>query len=378
MKKLFVLLLCLTMVFAATVLFTGCGSDDSGEAEPEGGSSIVIGFSNGVTGNAWRSNQVDAAEAYLKQLVDEGVIADYIISNCNDVNSQIAGLTDMINKDVDIIVMNADAGEVLAPTMQTALDQGIIVVGTGLAGIDPSPQNVAVATENYNYFEVESEYMAYMADYKGDVIHFYGLEGGWAGGEDRKQAVRDVIDKYPDMNITAGAACSWIEAEGNSAMASLLATYGDKLADSIIIGEDVSTGVLQAYNAAGVTPKYIAGEYTYGWLRTMQENPDIISCVGTYPADTAVSWIDVALLLKEGHELNDDIVNGGYSITLPMPVFIVPEAPAGDEPWLAAVDENTTIMTVEEALAGNEGKSDNDTILGHLDKDTIQAMYFKN
>lgn len=374
MKKLLSILLCLVLVTGTMFMMTGCGDSSEGGENEDG---IVIGYSNGVTGNAWRANQVDAVEAYFIELKEAGVIEDYIISNTNDVNAQIAGLTDMINKGVDAIVMNADAGAVLAPTMQTAINEGIIVVGTGVEGIELSPQNVIAESENYNYYQLATEYLAYEMGYKGDVVHLYGLEGGWPGGELRKAGVKDTIAKYDDMEIIAGAACNWIEADGNTAMASLLATYGDELSDVMIMGEDVSMGVLQAYEAADVDVTYINGEYTYGWLRTWQANEDIISCVGTYPADTAVTWVDIALLLMEGYEIDNDKLEQAYRLTIPMPKFIVREEPAGDEAWLEYVEDATEVITIEEELAGNEDKADNDTICGHVTKDQVKEMFFK-
>jgi ribose transport system substrate-binding protein len=382
MKKFISLFISLMM---ATAMLTGCGGSQSGDAgEPAGGENdIVIAFSNGFTGNAWRASQVDAAIAYGNELKEAGKIKDFFVSNVDDTPAQITALNDFINRGVDAIVMNADAGNALTPTLQKAIDAGIIVVGTGIAGIDPGPQNVIVESDNDEYARAAANYIAYRMGGKGDVIHLYGLEGGWEGGEVRKNAVREVIAANPDMKIIAQQACNWSEADGNKAMAALLGTYGDKIGGNsvAVIGEDVSMGVLQAYKAAGVQLPVLNGEYTYGWLREWQKNPDLISAVTIYPPDTSVTWIDVAVLLLEGKEFDLDKAsyNGKqYVLNIPMQYMVVRDKPNGDEPWLRQLLPTTQVRTLDEVLAEGEGKADNDCLGGHYSKDEIEAMYFKN
>ena len=381
MKKIVALVLCLVLVMTTMIIGTGCGgSDGSGESGESGESSgLVIGLSNGTTGNAFRTGMVDSATAYLEELKSQGVIADYIVSNTNDANDQVAGLTDMINRDVDLIVTTVDNGQVLAPVFQEAIDNGIMIISGGCEGVDLGPLNISMEENSYDFCALPTEYLAYEMGYKGGIVHLYGLEGGWTAGEQRKQAVRDVAEKY-NMDILAAAPCLWMDAEASTVISSLLATNGDSYGgeNAMVMNEDVANGVYQAYKTAGVDLKYINGLYTYGWLRTWDADKDLVSCVVPYRPDISVDWINLGLLLlTEGYEIDNSKLTEDYKIYLPVSEIIVRDEPAGDEAWLDAVPEGTKVVTLADALAGNEDKSDNECIMGAFDKQFLIDNYLK-
>lgn len=379
MKKVLSVLLCIVLLASTMLLSVGCGSSDGEGGENEESSGIVIGVSNGTTGNAFRTGMVESATAYLEELKAQGVIEDYIVSNTNDANDQVAGITDMINRGVDLIVSTVDNGQVLAPVFQEAIDNGIMIISGGCEGVELGPLNISMEENSYDFCALPTEYLAYEMGYKGGIVHLYGLEGGWAAGEERKQAVRDVAKKY-NMEIIASAPCLWMDAEATKAVTSLLATNGEAYGgeNAMVMHEDVANGAYQAYKTAGVDLKYINGLYTYGWLRTWDADKDLVSCVVPYRPDISVDWINLGLLLlTEGYEIDNSKLTQDYKIYLPVSEIIVRDEPAGDEPWLECVPEDTKVVTLAEALEGNEDKSDNDCIMGAFDKQFFIDNYLK-
>lgn len=370
MKKCIAIICMIAMLFT----FTSCGNN-SNEGTGEG---FVIAYSNGTACNTWRTQQIDAFTEHAEELKAEGIISEYIISNVDSTEAQIAALEDFINRGVDAIVANTDAGSALTPVLTKAVEAGIYVIGSG-GVMEPSKYNVIVETDNYEYSNASMQYLAYEMGYKGKVIHLYGLEGGWEGGERRKEAVRSIVEENPGMEIIATSACSWNESQGNEAMAALLGAKGKALgADDICIyGEDVSFGVQQAYAAAGVNLPTIMGEYTYGWLREWNNNKDITSCVACYPPDATYNWLDVAILCLQGYEIDNDKTAMDYTLTFPMPYLVVRDDSCINEEWTSKIADTTEIKTLDEVLEGTDGMSDNDCLTGHYSMDEVKEMFFK-
>ena len=188
--------------------------------------------------------------------------------------------------------------------------------------------------------------------------------------------------------LLAQAPTLWMNSTANEATTAFLSTYGDKIVGNhtAIIGEDVGTGMLQAFASAGYGYPIVAGDYTIGFLRECkaicETNPDFTFVSNCYPASTTRTYLHCAVLALNGYSLNPEttISRGGSSntITAPMPMIVVKEKPNGDEPWLSTLKETTQVNGVDEILADAEAKglTDNDCIDNYLSFQDVKDTYF--
>ena len=346
----------------------------------------VVGFCNGMTGNAWRAAHVDAWEEECKLAQEAGLISKYYTANVDGETAQIAAISDFISKGADLICIEADSGPALGPVIQEALDAEIVVVATDPCGltVEEGGNLIVVNGDNDEYMRAPMEYLAYKMDYQGSVIHLYGLEGGWAGGEVRKEAVRDVVGQNAGMEIVAGIPCNWLNSKANEAVTSLLSTHGAEYGGPsvLVAAEDVGLGIIQAYEAADVELPCILGDYTYGFLRECAKHPDLICCSNVYPPSTTRTYLYAGLLKLNGYEMDTTktVVDGvPNSITTPMPFIVVNEQQIKeDEPWLKSLQSTTKVKLLKDvvAAADENNLSDNDTLDGWLTMQELIDLYY--
>jgi len=410
MKKLLALILALAMCFSLVACGGEGKKDEAGKPAASQGDSdkkedagtftlegveysytdfpksdIVIAMVNDNNQNAWRSNLIKSWEECCEEMKSVGLIADYYTYNVQGEEAALAAINDCINKGVNAICGPLTLAT-YGPTFQTALDAGIKLLSTGNGGIPESVGEnfVVLDGDNDEYMRGPTEFLCAAMGYKGKVVHLYGREGGWDGGEIRKEAVRETIAKYPDMEIIHGQGVLWSNADANAAMTTLLATYGDELGgDKVgVVAEDVGLGVLQAYTAAGVDFPVLVGDYTIGFMREAAKYPDLKFVSNCYAADCAYTFAHTAYLMCTGREVDPEkavsLRGDPWTIVYPMPCVVVREYDENDE-WVKNLKPTTEVRLLDDiiAWAEEEGLSDNDCILGHLPISEVVSRYFK-
>jgi len=347
----------------------------------------VIAFCNGMTGNAWRAAHVAAWEQEGALLKKAGLISNYLTANVDGATAQIASISDFISKGVNAICIEADSGPALGPVITQALNAGITVIATDPCGLTVTAGSkfIIINGENDEYMRAPMEYLSYKMGYKGQVIHLYGLEGGWVGGEVRKATVRYVAAKY-NMPIVAGIPCNWLNSKAYDAITSLLSTHGAAYGGSgtLVAAEDVGLGVLQAYEAAKVPFPVMIGDYTYGFLREWAKNPDLVACSNVYPPSTTRTYLYAAVLALNGYKMdpNKTLLAGiPNSITTPMPFIVINEPQfTGNEPWVQYIKSTTKVKLLKDVVAdaNAKGYADNQTLDGWLTmKELMDLFYLK-
>lgn len=344
----------------------------------------VIGFANDMTGNAWRQQHVAAFIEEAEQMKKAGLISKYYIANVDGAPAAISGLTDLVAKGVDGICSTA-TGPAFNSIFQEALDEGITIATASSAGIEVTPDTkmVTINNENDELMRAPMEYLAYKMGYKGKIIHLYGLEGGWEGGEVRKATVREVAAKY-DMEIVAGAPCTWLNSKAYEALTSLLSAHGDSYGgpNVMVAGEDVGLGILQAYQAAKIPLPKVIGDYTYGFLREWAKNPDLVAVGNLYPPSISRSMLHTVVLMLNGYKLDPNKANAdglANNIIAPMPYIILNEEKIDpNAPWMKNIKPTTKIRLLKDVIAEGKAKQypDSHCADGWLTLKQLRDMYY--
>ena len=271
--KLFVLglFLILSLVIAA------CGG-----AEEEGG--YVIGVSNTLVGNGWREQMICAIKA---EATASGVVDQVIVVNRNGgPTEQIADLEGLISQGVDAIILNPTDRDGLNAVIESAIEQGIVVVAVDQA---VSAEGAYVVTNDQTaYAQLGAEWLFEQMGGAGNVVEMRGIDGVPAD-TDRHNGFMAALAKYPDITVVAETFTGWDPSTGAQQALDLITTQD---VDGIWTS-GIDYTVVEQFQAANVDYVPIVGADNNGFVQQLLEladdglvgaavtNPPAIGAVGT-------------------------------------------------------------------------------------------------
>jgi len=296
--------------YDAKACFQAAPGNDKMVKYPPKSPPYKIAVSNSFIGNAWRTEMIQMARAYVKQPHVAPLIKDFtLVSSGQDVATQIAQMDNMIASGADAIILNAATPTGFDAVIRRAADAGIIVVS--FDNIVTSPDAVLVNEDQVEFGRVMAEDLVKRLGGKGNVVMVTGVPGT-SVDRDRTKGAKEVFSKYPDIKIVAEVVGMWDDGVAQKVMADVLATQED--IDGVWV-QAGTTGVVKAFMDAGRPFVPIAGEAENGFRKLMAEHRDeglVGISVGQSPGLVAVS-IQAALELLQGKELP-------RVISVPLPV----------------------------------------------------------
>ena len=192
-------------LFAAMCLIAvACGGD---AAEEDGG--YVIGVSNTLVGNGWREQMICAikAQALASDVVDEVVV----VNRNGGPTEQIADLESLISQGVDAIILNPTDREALNSVIESAIEQGIVVVAVD-QGVTAEGAYV-VTNDQQAYGRLGAEWLFEQMGGEGNVAYMRGIDGVPAD-TDRDAGFQEALANYPGINVAAEVFTGWDPSTG--------------------------------------------------------------------------------------------------------------------------------------------------------------------
>lgn len=223
------------------------------------GGEITVAYADGFGENVWR--RVTAME-FIQQALTYPEIGNILYTSARgDTAKALSDMRAYIAQGVDVIVVFADAGEALAPTIREATEAGIQVVlhnGTeaGVAGEDYLT-NIA---ENICNLGTEMVRAIATTSHAGSVVALGGVPGNPLSAEVQRCAGLE-IPNHEGMELVASIDTMWTQ-EGNvTATSTALSQFGEVNA-YITEYADGFRGALRAYEQAGVPPVFAVASRT--------------------------------------------------------------------------------------------------------------------
>jgi ABC-type sugar transport system substrate-binding protein len=268
---------------------------------------LTVAYADGFGENVWR--QVTKME-FIEQALTYPDIKKIIYTSAQfDANKAISDMRAYIAQKVDIIVMFADAGPALLPTVKEASEAGILVVlhnGTYVGG-KPGKDYVTSIAENLANLgtdfvkEVEensTKNPTTIVELGGTPGN--GLSAGWQKGAEAE------IAKHPNLKLLGKADTNWTQEGSFKAMSGFLAEYGS--VDAVLFEyADGFRGGLRAYEAAKKKPDLIVSLRTdeigifCDWEKANDPNFKIFYSGGQN--DQARFALTAAMMKKEGKDV---------------------------------------------------------------------------
>jgi ribose transport system substrate-binding protein len=221
-----------------------------------GHGTLTVAYADGFGENVWR--RVTAMEFIAQALTYPDVKKIVYTSARGDASKAIADMRAYIAQKVDVIVMFADAGEALLPTVKEATEAGILVTvhnGTSVGGEAGKDYVTGIAED---ICKLGVDFVKAVADNsptQPGIVELGGTPGNplsatWQGCADKE------LESHADLKLIGKADTNWTQ-EGNFEAVSGLLAQHDDIGAYIYEYADGFRGAVRAYEAAGKEPNII-------------------------------------------------------------------------------------------------------------------------
>jgi ribose transport system substrate-binding protein len=222
-----------------------------------GHGTLTVAYADGFGENVWR--QVTKMEFIAQALTYPDVKKIVYTSAGGDAAKAVSDMRAYIAQKVDVIVIFADSGAALLPTVKEATGAGILVTVHNGTDVGGKPGKDYVTNIAENICKLGASFINVVADNSKKnpttVVELGGTPGNPLSAAWQKCADAELA-KHASLKLLGKADTNWTQ-EGNfEAMSGFLSQEGS--VDSVVYEyADGFRGALRAYQAANKTPKLV-------------------------------------------------------------------------------------------------------------------------
>lgn len=295
MKKWTAWLLALTMVLMAACSTEQPGS--SSETETKDGD-YEIGLSISTLNNPFFVALKEGAEEQANVMDATLTVADAQ----NDAAKQVNDVEDMIQKGMDLILINPTDSEAVGAAVQAANDAGIPVI-TVDRNAETGDVVAHVASDNVAGGQLAGDYMVELVGEGQKVVELEGIPGASAT-RDRGQGFNEAIDGK--LEVVAKQSANFDRAEGLTVMENILQDNKDIVA-VFAHNDEMALGAVQALEAAGMSDvKVIGFDATDDAVKAV-EGGTMAATVAQKPAEIGKLGVEAAINHLKGETVEENI-----------------------------------------------------------------------
>ena len=368
MKKFIAVILTIALMMSLVSLATA-----------EKGGPYTIGFLNTLISSKWRAQLMEDAEEGARMLKEEGKLEELIIQTCqNDVNTQLNQMNNLINQGVDCILLDPASTTALASAVQTAIDEGILVLIVQDAA--PYEGTYVIGDNNELMATALATWVAESIGGEGKIVELTGIPGH-SDDTVRVNKMHEVLEtNYPNVEIIASAPCHYNYAEAESIISQNIATFGDTI-QAVLSQDDMAPGTLLAFQNTNTPYVPMVGHTTKSFLENWKKEG--LDCIA-YSIYTGkiVDAMKIAIRMLDGGKINPDVLtpnsfdeNMINQIRLETPYIVTTNA-MPDAPWMQGLTV-TKSVSVDEALAICEGHDGDWALDRFMSDEEIDALFLK-
>jgi len=290
----------LPILFAAFLSLVACSNrgPDSVTAAPGSAAAgaVSVGLAISTMNNPFFVALRDGAQAQAKAVGINLITVDAQ----NDAAKQIAGVEDLIQKKVPVILLNPTDSDAVANVVKEATAAGIKVISLDRA-VNGAAVSSHIASDNVAGGKMAGEFLLQRLGGRGRLVELAGIPGSSAARE-RGQGFESVIAGKPGVVLVATLPADFDRAKGLAVMENIV--QGSKNIQGIFAQNDeMALGAARAVEEAGLknvvivgfdaTPDAIAAVKAGKLAATVQQKPELIGKMG----------VDAAKLLIDGKSI---------------------------------------------------------------------------
>ncbi len=205
----------------------------------------TIGLSVSTLNNPFFVDLRDGAQAMADELGFELLVTDAQDS----VSTQISDIEDLIQRGVDVLIVNPTDSAAVVPAVMGANDAGIPVIAVD-RGVDGGDLAYFIASDNVAGGSSAAEYICEQLDGSGNVVELEGIPGVSATNE-RGQGFNTFMEENcTGVEIVSRQTANFNRAEGLTVMENIL-TAEPEIDAVFAHNDEMALGALQAIEASG-------------------------------------------------------------------------------------------------------------------------------
>lgn len=290
----------------------GCtGSAISAQAAP-----LKIGASFQEINNPYFVTMKDAL-----QDASNSVGAELLVTDArHDVAKQISDIEDMLQKGIDILILNPTDSVGVQAAVKQAHEKGVVVVAVDAQA--DGPLDSFVGSKNYDAGLQACEYLATHIGNKGDV----GILDGIAVVPilERVRGCKDALAKHPDIKIVSVQNGKQERDQALTVTENMLQAQPN-LKGLFSVNDNGSLGALAAIESSGMDVKLTSVDGAPEAIKEIQKpNSKFIATSAQYPRDQVRLALGIALARKWGAQVPKAI---------PVDILLVDQAKAKTFSW---------------------------------------------
>jgi len=292
---------------AGLIVLMGCsnqgpdtGAGGTAASTAAGSGAVSVGLSISTMDNPFFVALRDGAQAEAKTAGINLITVDAQ----NDAAKQIAGVEDLIQKKVRVILLNPTDSDAVANVVKEATAAGIKVISLDRA-VNGAEVSAHIASDNVAGGKMAGEFLLKRLGGKGNLVELEGIPGSSAARE-RGEGFDSVIAGKPGVKLVAKQPANFDRAQGLTVMENIL--QGNKDIQGVFAQNDeMALGAQRAIEEAGLknvvivgfdaTADAVAAVKAGKLAATVQQKPELIGKMG----------VDTAKLLIEGEPVDRNI-----------------------------------------------------------------------
>ncbi|WP_088832816.1 ribose ABC transporter substrate-binding protein RbsB [Paenibacillus tyrfis] len=306
MKKMH-MVLSLLLVFV--MVAAGCstksnleGGAKSAEPKKEGGAAsgkTTIGLSISTLNNPFFVTLKEGAEKAAKEAGVDLVVVDAQ----NDTSKQISGIEDLIQKKVNVILINPTDSVAVITAVESANKANIPVITIDRAA--NGGQVVShIASDNVKGGQMAGDFILKAIGGKGNIVELQGI-AGTSAARDRGKGFHNAVDGKDGVKVVSSQPADFDRAKGLSVMENIL--QGNKDVAAVFAHNDeMALGALQAIQASGKNIVVVGFDATDDAVKAVNEGK-MAATVAQKPAAIGDVAVKTAVKVSKGEKVEASI-----------------------------------------------------------------------
>jgi len=271
----------------------GPDSAPAAASEPAAATSTAtVGLAVSTLNNPFFVSLRNGAEAEAKK---EGINLITVDAQ-DDPAKQQASVEDLIQKKVNVILINPTDSAAVANVVKEATSKGIKVVSLDRS-VTGAEVSAHIASDNVAGGKMAGEFLLEKLGGKGNIVELEGIAGSSAARE-RGQGFHQVVDGKADVKLLAKQPADFDRAKGLSVMENII--QGNKGIQGVFAHNDeMALGAVKAIQAAGLknvvvvgfdaTADAVAAVKAGTLAATVQQQPELIGQFGVQTAKKLIA-----------------------------------------------------------------------------------------
>jgi len=289
--SLFVLL----VVISASLI--ACNSEEESNAN---GDTISVGYAINTLDNPFF---VDVKEAAEEEAKAKGIQISVVNAN-EDLSEQMSGIEDLIQKQVDVIILDPVDSEGSSAAVNTANEANIPVITTGRT-VDEGEVVTHMGYDEVKNGETAGDYLAEKLNEEGKVVEIQGTPGADTA-KMRSEGFNKAMEKYPNIEVVATQSADFDRTKGLDVTEDILQSNSD--IDGLYAANDeMGLGALQAIKSANLDGIVIvSNDGTKDAFKAIEEG-DLSGTMSVSPQAYGEKAVEIALKVANGEKQEKEI-----------------------------------------------------------------------